>query len=144
MGDDAADEGVPTHEYSVTRWFRDAQQDFAARLRWAVTPEYSGAKHHPRLSVSPGVDIDADAGEEVTLVATAVDPDGGDVDVRWWQYLEAGTYRHAVELDELGQTARLRIPSDAQPGQTIHVIVEARGGGEPGLKAYRRVIITIR
>ena len=36
-----------------------------------------------------------------------------------------------------------QIPSDAQPGQTIHVILEASDSGTPSLTRYQRVIVTV-
>ena len=48
-------DGAPAgDEASVTRWFADAQADFAARLRWSVTPAYVDANHHPRLGSRRG------------------------------------------------------------------------------------------
>ena len=47
--------GAPTgDEASVTRWFADAQADFAARLRWSVTPAFADANHHPQLEIARG------------------------------------------------------------------------------------------
>jgi hypothetical protein len=37
----------------------------------------------------------------------------------------------------------LQIPSDAQPGQIIHVILEASDSGTPTLTRYQRVIVTV-
>ncbi len=138
-GAPAGDEG------SVVRWFADAQADFAARLRWSVSPAFEDANHHPRLEIMPGIDLDAAPGETVTLDAEASDPDGDAIVVRWWVYAEAGTHRGAVELGTAqGLQTTLTVPADAAPGDTIHVIAEARDDAPRSLKTYRRVILTVR
>jgi hypothetical protein len=35
-------------------------------------------------------------------------------------------------------------PSDARPGQTIHLILEATDDGTPALTSYQRVVATVR
>ncbi|WP_108250326.1 DUF1593 domain-containing protein [Planctomonas deserti] len=136
--------GPASDEYSVTRWFAQAQRDFATRLHWSVTPEYAAANHHPLLSVHPGLDVAAAAGSRVVLRATAEDPDGGTVTLRWWQYREAGTLPAALELDGAESAeVSFTLPPDATPGQTAHLVVEARDDAELPLATYRRVIVTV-
>ncbi len=131
-------------ESSITRWFAEAQADFAARLQWTVTPRYEDANHHPILRVDPGLDVHAAPGDEVPLRATVEDPDGDKVVVRWWLYPEAGTCAGGVALSsECGLSTDVHVPIDAQPGSTIHVIAEARDDGYYPLKAYQRVILTV-
>lgn len=137
--------GAPPHdETSVTRWFADAQQDFAARLRWSVTAEFGGANHHPALEISPGLDLRAAPGESVALAATVADPDGDRVTCRWWIYAEAGTCRADAALAPAdGERTTVAVPLHARPGETIHVVCEASDDAERPLKAYRRVILTV-
>ncbi len=138
--------GAPSgDEGSVVRWFADAQADFAARLRWSVSPAFADANHHPALTVRPGLDLDAAPGGSVALTAEVSDPDGDGVQVRWWIHTEAGTCTGDVELgarEGLGTT--VAVPADAQPGDTIHVIVEACDDAALPLKTYRRVVLTVR
>jgi len=139
-------ESAPTgDEGSVVRWFAQAQADFAARLRWSVTPRYEDADHHPTLTVQPGLDLSVAAGSEARLTAVADDPDGDDVQVRWWIHRDAGTCSADVELGPaVGAESTVRVPADARPGETIHVMVEASDPGHPAsLRAYRRVILTV-
>jgi hypothetical protein len=138
--------GGPTgDEASVTRWFADAQADFAARLQWSVTPAFADANHHPRLDVAEGIDLDVDPGQSVTVTAEASDPDGDGVLVRWSVYDEAGTYPGEVEASPAtGATTIVAVPADARPGETIHLIAEATDDAPAPLKAYRRVILTVR
>jgi hypothetical protein len=130
-------------EASVTRWFADAQADFAARLRWSVAARYEEANHHPLVQIEQGTDLGVPAGGEVSLTAAVDDPDGDAVRVRWWVYREAGTTDAVLEAAE-GSTTVVRVPADARPGDTIHVIAEASDdAAEHPLKAYQRVILTV-
>jgi hypothetical protein len=36
------------------------------------------------------------------------------------------------------------VPADAQPGQTIHVILEGSDCGAPALTRYQRVVVTVQ
>lgn len=130
-------------DYAAARWFEDAQLDFAGRLAWAVTPSFEGANHRPVANIE-AIDITASPGEEVKVNATATDPDGDDVTFRWWNYKEAGTYPEAVPVQYAGtQSASITVPESAQPGQTIHLILEVQDNGAPRLKHYQRVVITV-
>jgi hypothetical protein len=136
---------TPPHTTLVNaRFFAAAQQDFAARLKWSVTPTYTGANHEPVVRINGPLALSARAGETIRLRGTATDPDRDTVTVTWWHYQDAGTYPAAIVIP--GATSldtRLQIPGDAQPGQTIHVILEATDNGTPSLTRYQRVIVTI-
>lgn len=142
-GADWASGGPSGDEGSVVRWFADAQADFAARLRWSVTaPE--DANHHPRLRIEGGIDRDVRPGEAVILEAATSDPDGDAVTVHWWIYADAGSYAGDVSLAGDGDRAEIAVPADARPGDTVHVIAEAVDDAPRPLKAYQRVILTVR
>lgn len=131
-------------ESSVTRWFADAQSDFAARLQWTVHPERGGANHHPVLRIVEGVSLSAAAGDRVALHAEAIDPDGDGVRVGWWEYREAGTAPDAAVLEfSQGPSTAVLVPKTARVGDAIHLIVEARDDARFPLVAYQRVIITV-
>lgn len=132
-------------EHSVTRWFADAQADFAARLRWSITPTFAGANHHPQLRVVGGIDREAAPGEVVLLQAEASDPDGDAVHVRWWLDLDASSCAGAQLTPATGPLAEVRLPDDAEPGQTVHLVAEARDDHPTHpLAAWQRVIVTVR
>ena len=38
---------------------------------------------------------------------------------------------------------RLRVPDDAAPGQTLHLILEVSDAGTPSLTRYERVVLTV-
>lgn len=95
-------------QYSLTRWFDDIQNDFAARVEWTLTPNEDEVNHAPVVTVEQGVDISAKAGDEVVLSANATDQDGDELTYKWWRYSEADTYqdfastKENVEDDSLG------------------------------------------
>ena len=143
-GVDAGPAG-PDPQYASARFFSAAQRELAARLRWSVTPEYEEANHPPEVEIRGAMDRQARAGETLRLDATVSDPDGDALTVRWWQYEEADGYPGRVAVgDPAARSTDLRIPPDAQPGETLHLILEATDDGTPALTRYRRVVVTVR
>jgi hypothetical protein len=134
-------------DYATARWWHDIQMDFAARMRWTVTPRRHDANHEPTAHVHR-LNIDVRAGERVRLRGLGWDRDGDRVSSHWWQYPEAGTYPGTVELTPVrarrGSVAELVVPGDAQPGQTLHLIYEVTDDGAPPLTSYQRVIAKVR
>lgn len=125
-------------------FFPAAQLDFAARLKWSVTPNYADANHAPVVAIEGPLDILASAGETIKLSGKVSDPDGNTVSIKWWQF-QVGTYTKQITiLNPDSLQTRVIIPKDAVPGQTIHVVMEATDNGVPALTRYQRVIITIR
>ena len=129
--------------YSQTRWIRDFQNDFAARVAW-TQKDYKDANHAPTdITVQEGLDIKVKPGQQVSLHVTAKDPDGNVLSYKWYQYEEAGTYRAAVRVSSQGQLGTLQIPANAVKGETIHVICEVTDNGQPPITRYARVILTV-
>jgi hypothetical protein len=127
------------------KFFAAAQNDFAARLKWSVSPKFEDANHQPNVSIKGPLAVAARPGETVRLEAEVFDPDRDPVVTAWWQYLDAGSYPGEISLSNTDSlTTSLNVPSDAQPGQTIHVILEATDHGTPSLTRYQRVVVTVR
>ncbi|WP_413667459.1 nucleoside hydrolase-like domain-containing protein [Mucilaginibacter sp. Mucisp86] len=125
-------------------FFPAAQQDFAARLKWSVTPKYAGANHEPVVKIEGPLNIMASAGEKIRLNGKVSDPDGNAVSINWWQF-QVGTYQKKVNIvNATSAQAVVEIPADAVSGQTIHIILEATDNGSPSLTRYQRVVITVR
>jgi Protein of unknown function (DUF1593) len=126
------------------RFFVAAQDDFAARLKWSVTPKYADANHEPVVTIKGPLKFSAKVLSTVRLQGQTSDPDGNTVTVKWWQYNDAGTYPGDIVLTAPASlVTSFRVPSDAKPGQTIHVILEATDNGTPPLTRYQRIIVTV-
>lgn len=123
---------------------RGAQNDLAARLLWSVTPTYAGANHEPRVSIRGSTAVSARPGETVRLEGLTSDPDGDAVTVRWWQWREVGSYPGKVTFSNPTALATsVQVPTDAVPGQTIQLVLEATDAGTPALTRYQRVVVTV-
>lgn len=127
------------------RWTAAMQNDFAARADWTIK-SYDEANHEPIVKLAHSEDLLLKAGSNVKLSAAgSYDPDGDKLSYSWWQYQDPGTYKGKVSINQSNeQDAKLTVPKDAKPGQTIHVICEVTDNGSPALTRYRRVIITVK
>ena len=125
------------------RWVKMLQNDFAARAEWCVK-DYENANHPPVVKLNHPNDINASIGEVVQLSGTATDPDGDMVNFSWWQYVEAGTYDNEVIIENPNsKEASFTVPSDAERGDTIHIILEVTDTGTPPLTRFQRVVVTV-
>lgn len=135
--------------YTLTRWFDDIQDDFAARADWCVSSDYSKSNHRPTVKVTEGLDLTAAPGERVKLHASATDPDGDGIDYKWWQYFEADTYDGESDgvismIGKESDTMSFKVPEDAQDGDTIHMIIQVKDDGAHNMTHYQRVIVTVK
>ncbi|MDG3443939.1 DUF1593 domain-containing protein [Nitrospirillum amazonense] len=144
---------------TIWRWREAYQNDFAARIGWTLTADHAQASHPPQVVVngqggSEPLHLTLRPGESATLDADAsINPDGGPLTFRWWQYKEPSTWQDAlVVVPELGiagaDTAKATITAPTArpllPGpQQLHLILEVTGGGPLPLTRYRRVIIAM-
>ncbi|MBS1525226.1 MAG: DUF1593 domain-containing protein [Bacteroidetes bacterium] len=125
-------------------FFPAAQNDFAARLKWSVTPRFADVNHEPVVKIEGPLNLMASAGEKIRLNAAVSDPDGNAVSIKWWPF-QVGTYPKTVAiLDPASAQTEVDVPKDAVSGQTIHIVLEATDNGTPSLTKYQRVIITVR
>ena len=137
---------VPARTATITaRFFAAAQNDFAARMQWSVTPKFSDANHPPKVSIKGPLEISAHPGSTIYLQGEVSDPDHDTAMVAWWQYNDAGTYPGDITFsDPTALTTTFRVPDDARLGQTIHVILETTDNGTPRLTRYQRVVVTVQ
>jgi hypothetical protein len=133
------------------RFRKEILFDFQARMDWCVE-EYSNANHHPiacingddgerailGVSVKAGSSYDFDAG-------MSHDPDGDNLNYRWWVYPEAGTYKGEVTITNATEASiSFCVPDDAEQGDTIHLILSLTDDSNiVPLTAYRRIVLTV-
>jgi predicted secreted protein len=119
-------------------------RDFAARIKRSVTPQFKDANHRPVVKVEGPLDRTVRPGATVQLAAATSDPDGNAVSVKWRQYKSLGTYPGEITIgDPTALKTSFVVPEDAQPGATIHVVVEATDDGTPPLTYYQHLILTV-
>lgn len=142
----SAPEGVNV----INKWKEHILNDFAARMIWTTTAEYSEANHHPIAVINNDstyshIGIETAAGDTVLLDASAsFDPDDDTLSYEWMVYSEPGNYDGVVELhsDEKG-ICKVMIPYDAK-GRNFHVILVLTDDGNPKLTTYRRFVIDVK
>ncbi|WP_326791240.1 DUF1593 domain-containing protein [Streptomyces sp. NBC_00841] len=139
---DATGAGLP--DYTTNRWEAAAQNDFAARMQWTLSPGYRQANHAPYVGILSTGKVQAVPGQVLKLRGVSADPDRDGVKMHWWQYKEEGTYpgRAAVSGSD-SATATVTVPADARPGQTISLILQGTDNGHFPLTRYARVMIHV-
>ncbi|KAL4945250.1 hypothetical protein BDV06DRAFT_219505 [Aspergillus oleicola] len=136
--------GSEIENWTFNRWIAPIQNDFAARMQWTLSANYSQANHPPVVEVLNGTSISAAAGESVSLVGSVSDPDGDSVKTSWWQYGEEMTYEGTVGVDgSKGNRAEVTVPEDAKSGETISIIFQGIDDGINPLTRYSRVFIEV-
>lgn len=133
----------------VWRFRRAMFNDFRGRMDWCVK-SYDDANHNPVAAINGDttdtiVQLKAMPGQTIKLDASAsTDPDGDELDFRWWIYSEAGSYSSAITLSEdSANVTNVAIPDDAE-GSELHVILTIRDRSDiVSMYDYRRVVINI-
>ena len=96
------------------------------------------------IKINGPVDLSGRPGQTIRLSGSVTDPDRDNLTVTWWHYQDPGSYPGEVVIPSATSLdTSFQIPSDAQPGQTIHLILEATDSGMPSLTRYQRVIVTV-
>ena len=126
------------------RWRDDFQNDFAARMDWAVR-DPANANHPPVVRLAHPDKLKARSGDAVPLSALGTfDPDGDSLSYRWFQYPEAGTYTDEISMwGAENLYARGFTAPDVDRPLEAHFVVRVTDKGTPALSRYQRVVVTI-
>ncbi len=135
---------------AIKKWKVGYDNDFQARMDWAINSNYSSANHHPRIVINNNADeavmyLNASSGSSVSLNANgSSDPDGDNLSYAWSYYSEPSSYGGSVTINNSSSSnATVQVPSNAS-GRSIHVILTLRDNGSPNLYEYRRVVINVQ
>jgi len=143
-GEAAADYNPFTKEmdptYPQIRWVEAIQEDFAARADWCIM-DYENANHPPSVTAVSPKRIDAKAGDTITLKIDATDPDGDNLDIKYWVYKEVGSYSGDAEITSNGHEASVVLPAN-QKGE-LHIVAEVKDNGEHPMTRYARFVVTV-
>lgn len=134
-----------SNQATIWRWREAYQNDFAARIDWSNTPEYSKANHPPVVKLGYGNEIIVHSGDKVILSGVgSVDPDGDKLDYNWIYYREAGTLNiFGLKLEDSDKQVASFIAPDVKLSKTMHVILAVTDNGSPKLTRYQRVIVNV-
>lgn len=144
VNSEKAQNGSEVADYTFNRWISPIQNDFAARMQWTLTPNYTAANHPPSVKILNGTSLKARPGASVLLSGEVEDPDQDKVTTSWWQYFEEGTYQRNVSISSIGSDAAdVTVPSDAKSGQTISIIFQGTDNGAFQLTRYGRIFIEV-
>lgn len=132
-----------SNKATLWRWRDDFQNDFAARMSWC-TQSYTHANHPPVPQLLTPDHLTVKSGERFSLNATATDPDGDSLSYLWFNYPEAGSYKHLIKIDSAENLSSVNVvaPIVDQP-ETAQFILRVTDKGKPALSRYKRVIVTI-
>lgn len=130
-------DGNETLQESMWRYVTDIQRDFAARVAWAGTDCPEQAEHAPALRMAEGTDFILSPGQSITVHALA--SEGAEISFRLYE--DAGG---VCDIHSTGSEATLTVPTDAIPGEQIHVIVKAQNGGCYRLTHYQQIVLCVR
>jgi hypothetical protein len=86
------------------------------------------------IKVKPGKTIKLDASK-------SFDPDGDNLNFNWFVYREVGNYNGTLNISNPSSAKQKLVVPDDVKGKEIHVILELKDNGKPGLVSYRRFIL---
>ncbi|WP_035467816.1 DUF1593 domain-containing protein [Algoriphagus mannitolivorans] len=127
--------------YPQVRWLEAIQQDFAARADWCVK-DYAEANHAPVVKAKGQATRSAKAGESIALEVEASDPDGNELETKFWIYREVGSYQGEAGLSAAGNQVTVQLPANAT-GQ-LHVIAEVKDKTEHPMTRYVRFVVEVK
>lgn len=143
-GDDVMDFNPFTDALDATypqiRWVEAIQEDFAARADWSVM-DYAEANHPPVVKAVGTHSPSVKEGERLTLAVETSDPDGDELETKFWIYKEVGTYTGEAKLLAEGNQVQVQLAPNTT-GQ-LHVIAEVNDKSVHPMTRYQRFVIEV-
>jgi len=126
--------------YPQIRWVEAIQKDFAARADWCVM-DYAEANHAPVVKAVGTNRVNAKPGESLTLQVETSDPDGDELETKFWIYKEVGTYTGEAILAAEGNSVQIQL--DNFSTGLLHVIAEVTDNGVHPMTRYQRFVVEV-
>ncbi|KAK9427991.1 hypothetical protein V1505DRAFT_395589 [Lipomyces doorenjongii] len=154
---------------TIWRWREAFQNDFAARIQWTLSADFTRSNHAPVIELNGIIGtepllLDAEAGSEFTLDASkSWDPDGDSLKFCWYHYKDITATQWWVDaevaslelnpLDKEHKVIKIKLPGPEmccvdmftrEPkkiGQVFHLILELKDYGTLPLTTYKRIVI---
>lgn len=126
--------------YPQIRWIEAIQEDFAARADWSVM-DFADANHPPMVQAVGSTRAKAKLGESLTLEVQTSDPDGDQLETKFWIYKEVGTYGGEAQLSATGN--KVQVTLDAFSAGQLHVIAEVKDNGVHPMTRYVRFVVEV-
>lgn len=123
--------------YTESMWYyvSSIQRDLAARASWCITNDKEEA---PVLSIQESLDMKADKGTTVELHINKAEH----VLYKAKYYKDASTYKGNVSVN-IDDSIKIDIPEDVEPGDILHIIIEATNDYKHRLSRFNQIIIKI-
>ena len=124
-------------------FFPAAQNDFAARMAWSVTPSFKNANHAPVIHLKNETVIYAKPGDSINLGAIVKDPDGDEYEVKWWQFRTLNSDPIFEIQSANALSTIIKIPTETKKAQSITLVIEVKDKGKINLTSYKSIKIVI-
>jgi Protein of unknown function (DUF1593) len=125
-------------------FFPAAHLDFAARMNWSVTNEFTKANHPPVIAPDGASQFKVKPGSRLRIAAKASDPDGNPMSVQWWNFPTTPAAPAITIVHPSSLQTEIQIPLSAVKGSSLFLVLEVRDQGSLPLTRYRlyRIVIT--
>jgi hypothetical protein len=127
--------------YPQVRWIEAIQQDFAARADWSVM-DYADANHPPVVKAVSPTRILTKPGESLSIVVESTDPDGDQLEIKFWIYKEVGTYSGDAKLS--AEVSKVNVSLDPTAVGQLHIIAEVKDNGTHPMTRYQRFVVEVQ
>lgn len=151
-----------TNQATIWRWRNAYQNDFAARMQWTLSGNFSAANHAPIVSIN-GTEgpapllVNSTVGSSITLDASAsYDPDEGDtISFDWSHYRDVSASQGNVDAEvpyvifepsNFTSMVTVTLPPPVianSSDQILHFILAVTDNGTPSLTRYQRVVVNV-
>ena len=126
------------------RWLVDIQNDFAARMDWTIK-DYEKANHYPEITINRKENFTEKSGKSITIDSSkSTDPDNDKLSYNWYFYPGPSSVKHIPEIKKPDESKISFILPEVDKEGDLHLILEVKDSGEPALKKYKRIVISVK